>query len=189
MKHNFTFTYVLRLAVTLFIITSVVAALLAGVNAVAAPRIAAAKQEKLERAISSVLTDGAEAAPVEFKDETGMVQKVYASPSGYAMEVLSSGFGGNISMMVGVSRDGKVTGVSVISHAETPGLGAVAAGENDKGKSFRDSFVGLFGFVSVSKDGGEADTITSATITSRAVAAGVNAALACAENFGVQEGN
>lgn len=187
MKNNFTIGYVLRLSVTLFLITGVVAALLAGVNAIAAPRIEAAKQAKLEKAISSVLSDGAEAKPVEFTDETGMVKKVYASPSGYAMEVHSAGFGGYISMMVGVSKEGKVTGVSIISHSETPGLGAVAAGKNDKGKNFRNSFIGLFGSVAVSKDGGQADTITSATITSRAVAAGVNAALACAENFAGQE--
>ena len=82
------------------------------------------------------------------------------------------------------STDGKVLGISIIKHAETPSLGAVAASKGSAGENFRNSFIGLSGTVAVSKDGGEADTISGATITSRAVAAGVNAALAVAAAMG-----
>ena len=95
-----------------------------------------------------------------------------------------AGFNGTVTMMVGVDNDGKVTGISIISHTETAGLGATAAADTDAGRAFRDQFIGMSGTVSVTKDGGEVDALTGATITSRAVCKGVNAALACAANLG-----
>ena len=86
-------------------------------------------------------------------------------------------------MMVGIAQ-GKVTGISIISHTETPGLGAVAGADNAKGDQFRDQFVGLSGELAVSMDGGTIDSITSATITSRAVTEGVNAALSYVLSLG-----
>ena len=74
---------------------------------------------------------------------------------------------------------GKVLGIAVVSHTETSGLGAVAAANNSAGQAFRDQFVGASGAVAVTKDGGQIDAITGATVTSRAVCEGVNAALAC----------
>ena len=178
------FKFVLRLVLPLFLITVVVAAALAGINSITADRIAQAKAEKLEQAIETVLPDTRELQPVAFAgEEHPLVKSVYAAASGYAIEVQPAGFGGGISMMVGVSPEGEVLGISIVSHTETAGLGAVAAASTSKGQSFRDSFAGLFYPVSVSKDGGEADTITGATITSRAVAEGVNAALCYVENL------
>ena len=184
MKKESTALYILRLAMTLLIITAVVAALLAAVNSVTAPVIAAANEAKTQEAVSLVLPGGGQ--PVDFAgaDETGLVSEVYAGEGGYAVKVAPGGFGGAIEMMVGVDNAGNVLGISIIKHAETPSLGAVAAAKGSAGESFRDSFIGLSGEVSVSKDGGEADTISGATITSRAVAVGVNAALACVENLG-----
>ena len=95
-----------------------------------------------------------------------------------------AGFNGTVTMMVGVDNDGKVTGISIISHTETAGLGATADANTDAGRAFRDQFIGMSGTVSVTKDGGEVDALTGATITSRAVCTGVSAALACAANLG-----
>ena len=81
-------------------------------------------------------------------------------------------------MMVGVGNDGKVLGISIISHTETAGLGAVAAADTPAGQTFRSYFEGASGSVAVTKDGGTVEAITGATITSRAVCDGVNAALA-----------
>ena len=75
-------------------------------------------------------------------------------------------------------------GISIVSHAETKGLGEIAASRTSKGESFRSQFVGTSGSVAVSKDGGELDAITGATITSRAICVGVNAALACVAGLG-----
>ena len=93
------------------------------------------------------------------------------------MEVGPSGFDNTITMMVGINNEGKVLGISVVSHTETAGLGAVSAAQTPKGIAFRDQFVGQSGSVSVTKDGGTMDAITGATITSRAICTGINAAL------------
>lgn len=177
MKTESTVHFILRVALTLLMITAVTAAALAGVNALTEERIAAVKAENTRRAIEAVLPGGGEEIP--FADSTGTVTKVYASDSGYAVEVSPAGFGSAIDMMVGVDREGKVLGIRIISHTETPGLGANAAAENAAGTAFRDQFTGLTGTLAVSKDGGEIDALTGATVTSRAVTAGVNAAIAC----------
>lgn len=176
--------FVCRLALPLLLITAVMAAALGGIDAITADRIANAKEAKVQEAIKTVLSDGWNVQLVSFSaQDHPLVKAVYAAASGYAVEVEPAGFGGGISMMVGVSGEGKVLGVQIISHTETAGLGAVAAATTSAGQSFRDSFTGLTYPATVSKDGGEADTITGATITSRAVADGVNAALACVKNL------
>lgn len=170
-------SYILRLSLTLLAITAVMAALLAVVNMVTAPIIAKANAEKTQAAIEAVLPGGGK--EIAFTDDSGLVSKVYASDTGYAVQVAPSGFDGEIDMMVGIGKDGKVLGISIISHTETAGLGAVAAADNAKGQAFRNQFIGMSGSLAVSKDGGDVDAITGATITSRAITEGINAALAC----------
>ena len=169
--------YVLRLAGTLLLITAVVAAALAGVNAVTAPVIAELNAAATQEAISAVLPGGFDSEIADYADATGLVSKVYQGANGYAVEVGPSGFDNTITMMVGVDNEGKVLGISIVSHTETAGLGAVADADTPKGIAFRDQFVGASGAVSVTKDGGTMDAITGATITSRAICVGVNAAL------------
>ena len=182
MKTESTVKYVLRLTVTLLLITAVVAVILAGVNSVTAPRIAALKAQKTQLAVEAVLPGGGQEVP--FTDSTGLVATVYQGEAGYAVEVTPSGFNGGITMMVGVDKTGSVLGISVISQTETAGLGAVSAADTSAGEAFRGQFAGMSGSVAVTKDGGEVDAITGATITSRAVCTGVNAALACVANMG-----
>ena len=174
--------YVIRLAGTLFLITAIVALALAAVNGVTAPAIEKLNYEKTQAAIEAVLPGGGES--VEFTDETGLVAVVYKGESGYAVQVAPGGFDGPITMMVGIDFDGNVLGISVIKHTETAGLGAVAAAKTSAGEAFRGNFVGQSGSVAVTKDGGVIDSITGATITSRAVCVGVNAALDCVANMG-----
>ena len=166
--------YILRLAGTLFLITALVALALAGINAITAPTIAQAKEAKTQAAVSQVLPGGGEA--IDFTDTTGLIKNVYRSDMGFAIQVTPSGFDGEIDMMVGIDNDGKILGISIISHTETAGLGAVAAANNSKGEAFREQFVGTDSSLSVNKDGGTVDAITGATITSRAVTEGVNTA-------------
>ena len=174
--------YVIRLAGTLLAICLVVALCLAAVNSVTAPAIAKLNEEKTQAAIQAVLPGGGK--EVEFVDETGLVSVVYKGEAGYAVQVAPGGFDGPITMMVGVDFDGNVLGISVIKHTETAGLGAVAAATTSAGEAFRAGFVGQSGSVAVTKDGGVIDSITGATITSRAVCAGVNAALDCIGSMG-----
>ena len=181
MKTESNVMYILRLALTLLIITSVVAAALAGVNSITAPAIAKLTAEKTQQAIEAVLPGGGE--EIEFAP-ADLVSKVYKGESGYAIEVTPGGFDNTITMMVGVDAEGKVLGISIIKHTETAGLGAVAAAGTPAGEAFRGQFVGTSGSVAVTKDGGAMDSITGATITSRAICDGVNAALACAATLG-----
>lgn len=86
----------------------------------------------------------------------------------------ANGYGGTIQIMVGFDAAGEITGSTVLSHAETPGLGAKLTEE-----SFRGQFLGLSprsGGLAVRKDGGEVDSITAATISSRAFVEAVNRA-------------
>ena len=170
----------LTLVAVLFAISAGVALLLGVVNMVTAPVIAANEQVKNETAMAAVL-------PADTYTElsyTGVdttVNAVYqAGDEGYVVQVSPAGsFSGTLTIMVGVDNAGTVTGVEVVTHAETSGLGA-----NATKADFRDQFVGASSDVSVTKDGGSIDAITGATITSRAVANGVNSAMAAAESMG-----
>lgn len=181
MKTQRNLSYILRLTVTLFLIATVTAALLGAVDHITAGRIAEQKAQKIQAAISTVLPgqEGQAETVEQFSDDTGTVAAVYRLGGGYAVEVKPQGFGGEIDLMVGV-LDGKVTAVRIISHSETSGLGANAAASTSVGETFRDQFSGKSGALAVTKDGGEIEALTGATVTSRAVTSGVNAALACA---------
>lgn len=175
---------ILKIAVTLFLITAIVAAALAGVNAITKDKIAANEQKKTEEAIAVVLPGAQNVSCVYTGD--GVVKEVYApgpdsAVQGYAVKVApTSGFGGEVVMMVGVDGEGAVTGISIITHSETPGLGAVAADSGEKGEAFRGSFAGLSGSLTVS----DIDALSGATITSSAVVDGVNAALEYVASLG-----
>ena len=184
MKTESNVRYVLRLTVTLLLIATVVAVALAVVNQITAPEIAKKSEEKVRQAIETVLPGGYDREITQCADETGMVKKVYAGANGYALEVHTAGFDGELTLMVGVGTDGKVLSICVVSHSETAGLGAVSATNNAAGQAFREQFIGQSGSVQVQKDGGQIDAITGATVTSRAVCAGVNAALACVAGLG-----
>ena len=185
MKQENTVLYILRLTVPLLLICAFVALALAGVNAITKDKIAAVKAEKTQKAIAAVLPGSVKVEEVTFTDATGLVTKVYQDfATGYAVEVAPNGFGGAITMMVGVSVDGKVLGISIISHAETPGLGAVASANTDKGAAFRDQFIGLISGITIGDGNNQIDALSGATISSQAIVDGVNAALACVANLG-----
>ena len=184
MKTESTVKYVLRLALTLFVIAGVVALALAAVNMVTKPIIDQLNAEKTQQAIEAVLPGGFDEEITDYADATGLVSKVYKGANGYALEVKPAGFDNTITMMVGVDFEGNVLGISIVSHTETAGLGAVAAAKTSAGESFRGQFVGASGSVSVTKDGGAIEAITGATITSRAICVGINAALDCVGGLG-----
>ena len=180
MKTESTVKHIIRLTVTLLLICTVVAAVLASVNAITKDAIAAIKVQKTQNAIAQVLPDTAGVEEIAVAGDAGIVQAVYAAGDHYAVQVAPAGFDGEVTMMVGVV-DGKVSGISVISHTETPGLGAVAAAQNAKGEAFRGQFVGQSGTLVI---GEQVDAMSGATITSTAVVAGVNAALSYVANMG-----
>lgn len=171
--------YYLKLTMTLLIISVVVSGLLGLTNYITADKIAQINADKTASSMEEVLPADSY-TELEYTGQQENVAAVYqAEGRGYVVEVTPSGFGGTIDMMVGVGTDGAVTGVSIISMSETSGLGANA----DK-KDFRYQYVGKSGTLAVTKDGGEIDALTGATITSRAVTNGVNTALAVADEMG-----
>ena len=180
MKTESTMMHIVRLTVTLLVICAVVAAVLAGVNMITKDKIAEIQVQKTENAIKEVLPDAQDVQQLPLNGDTGIVQAVYAAGGSFAVQVAPGGFDGPVTMMVGVS-EGKVTGISVISHTETPGLGAVAAAQNAKGDAFRGQFVGQEGALAI---GDQIDAMSGATITSNAVVTGVNAALSYVANMG-----
>ena len=182
MKTESSAAYIARLAITLLLITAVVAAGLACVNAATSPEIEALNAQKTQNAVEAVLPGGGES--IAFTDDSGIVSTIYKGQAGYAVEVTPVGFNGTVTMMVGVDNAGQVLGISIVSHTETAGLGAEAAADNAAGNAFRGQFAGMSGSVSVSKDGGQVDALTGATITSRAVCTGVNAALNAVAKLG-----
>ena len=103
-----------------------------------------------------------------------------AGDEGYVVESMSpNGFGGALDMMAGVDNDGNVTGIAIISHAETSGLGSKSTDPE-----WQAQFKGVNGTIGVTKDGYQINAITGSTITSRAVCDGVNAAIAVVETLG-----
>lgn len=92
---------------------------------------------------------------------------------GYVAVASAKGYGGDVQVMIGVNLDLTVAGIEILSQSETAGLGA-----NCENPEWLSQFVGQSGTLAVDKDGGEIDSITSSTITSRAVANAVNKALA-----------
>lgn len=166
-------SYILRLTLTLLVLTLVVAALLGVVNSMTAERIASLKNEKAETAMQQVLpAESYEPLPAEAE---GITAAYRAGESGYVVRVSAGGFGGAIDMMVGIDTEGKVVGISVISHSETASLGANCTRED-----FRNQFIGTDA-PALTKDGGTIEALTGATVTSRAVTKGVNLALAFVE--------
>ncbi|MCD7947175.1 MAG: RnfABCDGE type electron transport complex subunit G [Oscillospiraceae bacterium] len=161
-----------RLVIVLFLVAAIVAALLGVVNLFTAPVIALNQQRTKEEAMEAVLpADSYEQVDYTGADTT--VMELYrAGDAGWVVQVAPTGFSGAITMMVGVNSDETISGVSITEHAETSGLGA-----NATKPAFRDQFVGKSGTQAVTKDGGEIQALTGATITSRAVASGVNSAL------------
>lgn len=102
-------------------------------------------------------------------------------PAGVVFQAIApNGYSGNIVLLVGIYADGRVSGVRVISHKETPGLGDAIEVERSpwilsfNGKSLRDPSPRQW---AVQKDGGVFDQFTGATITPRAVVGAVKRAL------------
>lgn len=168
-----------QLVFTLFAISAVCAVCLGLVNMITMNPIQLAKEAKVTKAMQSVLPADAY-TPVSYAGTDPLVTAIFAAgDAGWVVQVAPSGFGGAIDMMVGVASDKMVSGVSFITMTETPGLGM-----NAKNESFYGQFAGGAGPFSVTKDGGQINSITGATITSRAVSNGVNAALDAVNTLG-----
>ncbi len=198
---------IVQLVLVLGIITFVCALLLGMANGITAPRIELNEEETRSEAMAEII-EGAEFEDMGIQvsaeqvaadlEQSGVslpagrtpaaISGVYhatvdGSDAGYCFEVQPKGFGGTLTLIVGIGSDGTVEGAKVTSHAETPGLGAKSQTDEEWITQF--SGEPANGQLAVGKDGGSIDAITGATITSRAVTDGVNTAAAYTAVIGV----
>lgn len=172
-------------ALILFGIT-LIAGLLLGLtfNVTAEPRAYQTKL-KTEVALNAVLED-TKFQELEVEGDTKFVTKVYKGTTedngggdlkGYAYQLeTTEGYGDVIKLMVGINADGTISGIDIVSHTETPGLGAAADGDK-----FKDQFKSKLAEKLYVKKGAvepqEIDAMGGATITSNAVTNAVNDAI------------
>ena len=165
----------INMVITLFLVSAVAALALGGVYTVTKEPIALAKKKKLEAAIKTVLPEFDSIKTVKIALGDGQDSLVYyiASKSdqviGTAIKTYTmKGFSGKIELMVGMLQDGTINNTAVVSHKETPGLGDKM---DAKKSDFPLQFMGKNTVnyeLKVTKDGGDVDAITAATISSRA---------------------
>ena len=183
---------ILKLTLVLFLICAIVAAVLGVVNEVTKDRIAAIQAEKTRAAYNTVLrSDFYQDVDMNPYTEVANGQKIKidsiaeaGNGSGYVVQTTFSGAQGNITMVVGVDREGKCTGISIIKHSETSGLGANAASSAEVGVNFRGQFKGQDESIALAKAGGSIDALSGATITSRSVTNAVKAAIQAVKALG-----
>jgi len=171
-----------NMVVTLFVITIVAALALGGVYNVTKEPIAIAKRLKIERAIGEVLPEFDSIIETKILPEGGRDSLTFYEATkqgemvGTAVRTYTDeGFSGRFWIMVGFVDGDIISGTSVLEHKETPGLGDKMEKKksfNKKtGKSWSDQFNGknpMDFTLKVTKDGGDVDAITAATISSRA---------------------
>ena len=167
-------------------ITVIATGLSAYVNQLTAGPIAEANAKALSDAIAVVVPgfDNNPAEAPETIELDGASYLIYKATKGgefigAAVQSTANGFGGALTVLVGFDKEGNIIDYSLLSHAETPGLGSKAADWFKKGA--KGDITGKNpgqAPLTVSKDGGQIDAITASTITSRAFLNAVNAAYA-----------
>ena len=191
--------FILKVAGTLTVISLVVAALLGVVNSITEDKIAAIDAENTRIAMSAVVPEGSEftdklditeAVAEAASAQGGKISELYGvtnggAEAGYVMKISASGSQGTIVMMVGVDANKAITGISVVSHSETSGIGTkvVENKPNSAGVPVLDQFVGLSGAGSLVV-GSNITAISGATVSTKGITMGANAALAVADVLG-----
>ena len=173
---------ILKLGITLFAICAVAALVLGVTNNITAPVIEERNIQASNEARKIVLSEAD-----EFKELDGMnsdiVLEVYEGIKdgqviGYTIKTSSKGYGGAIELMVGISKDSKITGVEIGNHSETPGLGSKATEPMFKNQYVdKDVSNSLLVVKGSANNDNEISAISGATITSNGVTSGVNAAM------------
>ena len=191
--------FILKVAGTLTVISLVVAALLGLVDSVTRDKIAAIEAENTRIAMSAVAPEGSEFGDkMEITDalaaaasaQGGKLVELYpmtngGADAGYVMKISASGSQGSIVMMVGVDANKAITGISVVSHSETSGIGTKVVGNepNAAGEPVLDQFIGMSGSGSLVV-GKNITAVSGATVSTKGITMGANAALAAVEALG-----
>lgn len=186
---------VFKLGIILFVISAVAACALALTNYVTAGTIEEMNVKANTVARQEVLPDAKEFEEVPVDDVAKIAKEISMETPEELLEIYigtnngevvgytvktgpTSGYSGEVQVLTGISSDGVISGITIIKHNETPGLGALATGEwNDQftGKSAAEELVVVKG--SAKEGSNEIQAITGSTITSRAVTEGVNTSI------------
>ncbi len=162
--------HLIKMVAVLTVISMAIALLLSVVNAMTKDVIAANVENEKKEAVLAVFPEGTDMKTVQTEDG-GEIYVVLKDSMilGYCVNAVESGYGGDVSMMIGVNSAREICGIQIVSMSETPGVGTKI-----RGASFLEQF---FGVSEPVEFGVNADAISGATYSSRAVAAGVNTAL------------
>jgi electron transport complex protein RnfG len=154
----------IKLGLTLMIVTLIASLALALTNHYTSEKIEMQKEFVIKESLDKVITADS------FKEEE-LYYDAYDKDLfvGRVLKVEVPGYSSTINALVGINLENEITGIDIISHQETPGLGADI--EKD---DFLAQFIGKTkDSLKIKKDGGEIDGITGATISSRAITEGV----------------
>ena len=181
---------IIKLAGILFAITAIAGVLLGLTNMATADKIEQQLIQENINARKAVLPQATEFKQVEDEELDSIVQKdfqmieeIYEGINegeliGYTFKTTPSGYGGQIVVNVGISLDGTVSGINIVSHTETPGLGAKATEESYQDQYKEKSIDSPLEVVKSTPSGeNEIQAIAGATVTSNGVTDGVNIAI------------
>ncbi|MEA4872678.1 MAG: RnfABCDGE type electron transport complex subunit G [Synergistaceae bacterium] len=173
---------ILKLGAVLFIITAVTGLILGGVYTMTLEPISSAKEKEKMAALAETLPEASDFEKVNSPLDHSIIKEVNkgsvnGETVGYNITVTPKGYGGLIEMVVGIDNGGKLISIKILSHTETPGLGAKAANPafSDQFKQKNVDRIVITKAKPTAEN--EVQAISGATITSSAVAAGVNTAL------------
>lgn len=165
----------LKLGATLLAITAIAGLILAFAYDITKAPIEAKAKADQAAAMKVVLEaeEFTELDDITNENITGLFEaKTGGNAAGYVLQVNSSGYGGKIELMVGINGEGALSGIEILSHTETPGLGSKAKDD----PAFAAQYKGLPAETELAV-GSDIQAITGATITSKAVTNGVNTAI------------
>ena len=169
------------------------AAILFGLNFGLASYRAEKNTQELTTKMQTILPGSETFTQEEYTGEDANIRAVYKGETGFVVNTVTYGYAGDITMLIGVSNEGKVTGLQVRNMQETYGLGAQALTDWE----FLAQFLNTTGNVAIATTGADAfssatqktegeaaaeevyvDGLTGATVTSKAIARSVNSAVA-----------
>ncbi len=149
-----------------------------------------AQKEHVEL-METLLPNGKNFKRVEYTGEDSIIRSVHQADEGYVIETVTYGYADEITMLIGVNNQGKVTGLVTYEAHETPGLGGNIltdhkflsqflnkSGSFTVGTSEADAFSGATSDAGTTGDEISIDAISGATVSSKAVVRCVNAAIA-----------
>lgn len=179
----------IKLGLTLLIIAAISGAVLAGMNGITGPIIAEMERESTFGAFFEIFEEAEdfkdieESLAAEIKENNSAIEDIFEAVDGsenslgYVIKAKSGGYGGDMFLAIGIDNDGLTTGMKVVGHSETPGIGDKIEAEN-----FTSTFIGKetasdLKAVAAPAAEDEVQLLSGSTVSTNAVMGGVNKAL------------